>query len=55
MNMLVGQFAKLMDCYVVGSAGSKENVSYIYLAVCLALGLTSIRPLLNGCFLQFFS
>ncbi|XP_020238430.1 2-alkenal reductase (NADP(+)-dependent) [Cajanus cajan] len=25
IGQLVGQFAKLIDCYVVGSAGSKEN------------------------------
>jgi NADPH-dependent curcumin reductase CurA len=27
VGQLVGQFAKLMGCYVVGSAGSKEKVS----------------------------
>lgn len=32
VGQLVGQFAKLMDCYVVGSAGSREKVSYLYLA-----------------------
>lgn len=26
VGQLVGQFAKLMDCYVVGSAGSDEKV-----------------------------
>jgi len=26
VGQLVGQFAKLNDCYVVGSAGSKEKV-----------------------------
>lgn len=26
VGQLVGQFAKLMGCYVVGSAGSKEKV-----------------------------
>lgn len=28
VGQLVGQFAKLMGCYVVGSAGSDEKVSY---------------------------
>ncbi|PON50581.1 Alcohol dehydrogenase superfamily, zinc-type [Trema orientale] len=28
VGQLVGQFAKLMGCYVVGSAGSKEKVSH---------------------------
>lgn len=27
VGQLVGQFAKLMGCYVVGAAGSKEKVS----------------------------
>jgi NADPH-dependent curcumin reductase CurA len=27
VGQLVGQFAKLMGCYVVGSAGSQEKVS----------------------------
>lgn len=27
VGQLVGQFAKLLGCYVVGSAGSKEKVS----------------------------
>lgn len=33
---LVGQFAKLMGCYVVGSAGSKEKVSECSI-ICLFL------------------
>lgn len=28
VGQLVGQFAKLLGCYVVGSAGTKEKVSY---------------------------
>ena len=32
IGQLVGQFAKLIGCYVVGSAGSKEKVSNFYLA-----------------------
>lgn len=28
VGQLVGQLAKLMGCYVVGSAGSKEKVSH---------------------------
>lgn len=31
VGQLVGQFAKLLGCYVVGSAGSKEKVSYLCL------------------------
>ena len=27
VGQIVGQFAKLMGCYVVGSAGSKEKVN----------------------------
>ena len=30
VGQLIGQFAKLTGCYVVGSAGSKEKV-YIYI------------------------
>ena len=37
VGQLVGQFAKLMGCYVVGSAGSKEKVRYFYLA-CFKVG-----------------
>lgn len=29
VGQLVGQFAKLMGCYVVGSAGSKEKVMFL--------------------------
>lgn len=29
VGQLVGQFAKLIGCYVVGSAGSKEKVSFL--------------------------
>lgn len=29
VGQIVGQFAKLTGCYVVGSAGSKEKVSYL--------------------------
>ena len=29
VGQLVGQFAKLLGCYVVGSAGSKEKVSFV--------------------------
>jgi NADPH-dependent curcumin reductase CurA len=32
VGQLVGQFAKLMGCYVVGSAGSKEKVCCLCLA-----------------------
>ena len=31
VGQLVGQFAKLMGCYVVGSAGSNEKVTRIFL------------------------
>ena len=30
VGQLVGQFAKLLGCYAVGSAGSKEKVSYCF-------------------------
>ncbi|PRQ58956.1 putative 2-alkenal reductase (NAD(P)(+)) [Rosa chinensis] len=30
VGQLVGQFAKLKGCYVVGSVGSKEKVSHWY-------------------------
>lgn len=33
VGQLVGQFAKLLGCYVVGSAGSKEKVSRCNLVV----------------------
>ena len=31
VGQLVGQFAKLLGCYVVGSAGSKEKVYSIWI------------------------
>lgn len=31
VGQLVGQFAKMMGCYVVGSAGSQEKVSSVAL------------------------
>jgi NADPH-dependent curcumin reductase CurA len=34
VGQLVGQFAKLMGCYVVGSAGSQEKVSHANSAFC---------------------
>lgn len=33
VGQLVGQFAKIMGCYVVGSAGSAEKVAHIYAQV----------------------
>lgn len=35
VGQLVGQFAKLMGCYVVGSVGSKEKVSHLSIAFSL--------------------
>ena len=39
VGQLVGQFAKLLGCFVVGSAGSKEKVplsiAIIYICVCV--------------------
>jgi NADPH-dependent curcumin reductase CurA len=29
VGQLVGQFAKLLGCFVVGSAGSKEKVTFL--------------------------
>jgi hypothetical protein len=42
VGQLVGQFAKLMGCYVVGSAGSKENL--ILLGGFFLLYFTCTRP-----------
>ena len=33
VGQLVGQFAKLSGCHVVGSAGSKEKVSHLIMRV----------------------
>ena len=36
VGQLVGQFAKLLGCYVVGSAGTNEKVSHIiYISIAL--------------------
>jgi NADPH-dependent curcumin reductase CurA len=47
VGQLVGQFAKLLGCFVVGSAGSKEKVplsiAVIYISVCVC-----------SCFICFF-
>ena len=40
VGQLVGQFAKLMGCYVVGSAGSKEKVKPLVVMLALFLALT---------------
>lgn len=40
VGQLVGQFAKLMGCYVVGSTGSKEKV--MFLGCCLSPTLSPI-------------
>jgi NADPH-dependent curcumin reductase CurA len=32
VGQLVGQFAKMQGCYVVGSAGSDEKVHFIFLS-----------------------
>lgn len=37
VGQLVGQFAKLMGCYVVGSAGNKSKVSVLCSAICQIL------------------
>lgn len=34
VGQLVGQFAKLSGCYVVGSAGTKEKVSLQFIGQC---------------------
>lgn len=31
VGQLVGQFAKLLGCYVVGSAGSQEKVNHLHI------------------------
>lgn len=33
VGQLVGQFAKLLGCYVVGSAGSKEKVRFLFITI----------------------
>ncbi|KAE9450406.1 hypothetical protein C3L33_17694, partial [Rhododendron williamsianum] len=40
VGQLVGQFAKLKNCYVVGSAGSKEKVIAFHLSILLFLQIT---------------
>lgn len=42
VGQLVGQFAKLLGCYVVGSAGSKEKVSHCYLVIKRKLGINTL-------------
>jgi NADPH-dependent curcumin reductase CurA len=46
VGQLVGQFAKLLGCFVVGSAGSKEKVTFLlgwilfsYLALLYFMGV----------------
>ena len=41
VGQLVRQFAKLLGCYVVGSAGSKENVY----SSCIIVSLSPSHPL----------
>ena len=43
VGQLVGQFAKLLGCHVVGSAGSKEKVSLLTMRV-ECVNLLSIVP-----------
>jgi NADPH-dependent curcumin reductase CurA len=40
VGQLVGQYAKLMGCYVVGSAGSKEKVCCLCLAYFMVYALS---------------
>lgn len=47
VGQLVGQFAKMFGCYVVGSAGSKEKV-YLNLHIYLSV----IWPFINLCLLS---
>lgn len=42
VGQLVGQLAKLMGCYVVGSAGSKDKVGILHATYC-NLPLSSIN------------
>lgn len=45
VGQIVGQFAKLMGCYVVGSAGSDEKVCLPMLLVCLRYPRGSYKDL----------
>ena len=52
IGQLVGQFAKLCGCYVVGSAGSKEKVysitTYVLFSSPLLLYLNAASLIVNG-------
>ena len=52
IGQLVGQFAKLFGCYVVGSAGSKEKVYsiriYVLFSSPLLLYLNAASLIVNG-------
>ena len=45
VGQLVGQFAKLMGCYVVGSAGSKEKVKPLVVMLAFFLALIYLASL----------
>lgn len=52
VGQLVGQFAKLFGCYVVGSAGSEDKVLRIYKIHKLIqsfFGLIIVNSLINFC------
>jgi hypothetical protein len=55
VGQLVGQFAKLMGCYVVGSAGSKEKVRQLRTLFYLVASFYSILLVLvqESCSLKF--
>lgn len=40
VGQLVGQFAKLLGCHVVGSAGSAEKVTHLFMISLLNMPLT---------------
>ncbi|KAK4359747.1 hypothetical protein RND71_021976 [Anisodus tanguticus] len=42
VGQLVGKFAKMLGCFVVGSAGTKEKVSSIAMIIFPLLNLNSI-------------
>ena len=44
VGQLVGQFAKLLGCYVVGSAGSKEKVTSWIWVLNVSIQLILIFP-----------
>lgn len=45
VGQLAGQYAKLLGCYVVGSAGSQEKVNFLQSTQCIFHGIWSFLDL----------